>query len=202
MVKKPAKAKTAKAKTAKAAKLKRERKLDDLYKFKPGELDKLTLGDFKLGARRIPLSELTPEERRNLEGFAREEERWRQRQKEQGGGFDWAKAGRKLDRAMMEESRGRLPPLSPPASVKKTKKSKARRPPGRPPHPPSVREGVEKVARDILYVTKQMAFEAAVRLELERQGKTVPGQTYLTEWTSPIHNQRKTQQEKTQKPKN
>jgi hypothetical protein len=137
VAKKPAKAKP------KAAKLKRQRKLDDLDKFKPGELNKLTLGDFKLGTRRVPWSAMSPDERRQWEAaieYLKRPSRWADEV--------WGStAGKELDRAMAEERRGpSLPPSTPPP--KKTKKrAKAVAPAWRPRvHDYSI---LKRIARDV-----------------------------------------------------
>jgi hypothetical protein len=59
--------------------------------------------------RRIPWDELTQEEQRNLEGLAREEEKWRQREKARWGDFNWVEAGKILDRASATRD-GLIPP--------------------------------------------------------------------------------------------
>ena len=76
-----------------------------------------------LGVRRIPWNELTLEEQRNLEALAREEERWRRRNRSL---VDHATAGKILDRAAALEKWGSRPKPAPVAPIAEKEKSKSK----------------------------------------------------------------------------
>lgn len=165
------------------AKAKRKIKRGAKFKPEPG---------LRLGLRRIPWDELTPEERRNMEGLAREEERWRRQREERAKTQPWltidiAQAGKKLDRAAALEKWGRPQP-SPLPPKEKQKKAAAL---GRPAYPSHVKEGVEKVARQISFISKFLSFWKAVRDECRAKNLITPGEKYMQDWTRPIHRRRR-----------
>jgi hypothetical protein len=111
------------AKPATKAKRKAKAKVKTKPKPKPKPRPKRKRAGPKLILRErrvIPWDELTPEEQRNLEGLAREDELWRRRRKERAKlwpwrdpDYDWAEAGKVLDRAAALERYGWRPKVKP-----------------------------------------------------------------------------------------
>jgi hypothetical protein len=176
----------------KAARVKRrakrhhaERKpnLDELDRFTPGELDKLTLGDFELGKRR---SELTPEQRHTAEQIAQDTVKAARLAEER------TRMSRELDRLMALEKWG-PPPSAPSEKKKTTKKTKKAAAVGRPPEHnyPTIQRIAREVAKKKPVSVK--AFFRAVRDQCESEDKPPPGDTLLKKLARPFYKRLKSE---------
>ena len=134
----------------------------------------------KLGVRRIPWDDLTPEEQRGIEELKQADERWYRQHP------DWSimwTGGRALDRAAALEKWGPLP------EKQRSKRKKSRGRVGRPPDYQG--ETIQQIARDYIKNVGLPATQALLREkvadECERRDITVPENTRFKELISPIY---------------